>query len=124
MYADLQTDTEYSRIHNYASSLLVCKNMMMTSLMCTIILLFQCFQKSKIQDSIDVMVVIIASIAIGVMGVVCAFLFYRRYKEQQERRDTYTIIWFVKKYIKNHEIQNEEEKWDKHYVVCAHNEKK
>ena len=40
MYADIQTDDKYCRIHNYASSELVCKNMATTFLISTLILTF------------------------------------------------------------------------------------
>lgn len=138
MYADIQTDDKYCRIHNYASSELVCKNMATTFLISTLILTFNNNLNFKPE-----ILWIASSISIVTL--------LKRYRMNKERKYTYTIDWFVGKYINkvdegkdneddnnvsDHiEINNRESKvksddhienefdestWNKHYVVCLH----
>lgn len=80
MYAKIQTDEKYFRIHNYASAELLYKNMILVSLMCMISFILK-------QD--------ILGIVLGVVGVIC---FYMRWKRFYEKKLGYCLGWFLDKY--------------------------
>lgn len=93
MFADLQTDSKYSRIHNYASSELVCGNMTLTLLVAGILLYIHktCW--------IDV--------EKGVMYIAAIILLAARYELQRTRKEDYVVDWFVQKYNgKKHKREN------------------
>ena len=111
MYADIQTDDKYCRIHNYASSELVCKNMATTFLISTLILTFNNNLNFKpeilwIGSSISIVTLL------------------KRYRMNKERKYTYTIDWFVQKYINidndNEKNKLEKDVWNMNYVICKH----
>lgn len=83
MYSDIQTDKNYSRIHNYASAELTCKNMAFVVLAATIML---CVRKI-----IPLPILIIA-------GIILELLFLRRWNRQRSRKEMYTVQWFVQKH--------------------------
>lgn len=80
MYAKIQTDEKYFRIHNYASAELLYKNMIFVSLMCVISFILK-------QD--------ILGILLGVVGVIC---FCMRWKRFYEKKLGYCLGWFLDKY--------------------------
>lgn len=82
MYADIQSDSNYSRIHNYASALLLYKNMTVVALACTILGMRRCS---------------ISEIVFGIAGLVCFFIRSCRFNHKQI---TYTICWYLEKYSK------------------------
>lgn len=84
MFADLQTDSKYSRIHNYASSELVCGNLTLALFIAGILL---CIHKTSWIDLEKVVIYI---------GV--TILFATRYELQKKRKEDYMVDWFVQKY--------------------------
>ncbi len=103
MFADIQADTYYSRIHNYASSELVCKNMAVT-----------CFISTFLTYNVQT---IIREELWLLFGIISSILLLRRYMMNKDRKESYTIDWFVQKYSsKDTESYNQ---WDKHYVMCV-----
>lgn len=80
MYSEMQTDSQYSRLHNYASAELLYKNMAVTAVLA--------IGAGAVQQNM-------AEIIIGVVGAV---LFVRRRICFAERSRGYTLCWFVQKY--------------------------
>lgn len=80
MYADIQSDSNYSRIHNYASAFLLCKNMIIAALACTIYGVYNCLY---------------IEIVVGIVGLLC---FVSRSYRFNKKMITYTLCWFLEKY--------------------------
>lgn len=80
IYADIQADKNYSRIHNYASAELMYKNMAVVSLVCGIRYI------SEVQKSASLICI-----------VVC-MLFLHRWRRFYEKKISYSLSWFVQKY--------------------------
>ncbi len=100
MYGDIQSDSKYNRLHNYASAKLICKNMafvsfagMGMSLLCTFFVW---------NDSADILVNLKqAVVPAAVMMFVCfvaGSMFKSRWKKMYFKTNFYTVIWFVGKY--------------------------
>lgn len=84
MYAAVQSDPQYSRIHNYASSQLVCKNMAFVVFLSSILLR---------QFRPDIM-----GNGGVVLGIIMTLLFVKRYNKQRNKKADYAVAWFVQKY--------------------------
>lgn len=82
MYANIQSDSNYTRIHNYASALLLYKNMTIAALACTIHGVCNCLN---------------GEIVVGIVGFLC---FFSRSCRFNNKRITYTLCWFLEKYGK------------------------
>lgn len=82
IYSDIQVDKEYSRIHNYASAALLCKNMILVSTICA--------WKFGIEN-----LVVQCLISIGAI-----FIFVSRWYLLKKRELCYVINWYVLKYAK------------------------
>lgn len=80
IYANIQTDIKYSRIHNYASLALLCKNMFFVMLFCMI-------------DGI-----IKKSFGEGLFGVIGLCCFGIRWQRFSSKQIGYAICWFLEKY--------------------------
>lgn len=93
MFADLQTDSKYSRIHNYASSELVCGNLTLALLIGGILLWgYEVCGKDLVKT-----ILYFAAIA----------LLIARYELQRMRKEDYALDWFVQKYNgKKHKGEN------------------
>ena len=89
MYADIQSDSKYSRIHNYASSELVCKNSSFVFLISTLLILVSQYGNLKIAESVAILIV----------GITGAALLFRRYLKQRDQKNAYTLDWFVQKHL-------------------------
>lgn len=83
IYADIQTDTKYLRVHNYASLALLCKNMFCVSLACMVDGLLK------------------QSYGEGLFGAVGLFCFGVRWQRIGMRQTGYAICWFLEKYDGN-----------------------
>lgn len=80
IYADIQTDSKYSRIHNYASLALLCKNMFFVTTFCMI-------------DGI-----IKNLLGEGVFGAIGLCCFGIRWQRFNSKKIGYAICWFLEKY--------------------------
>lgn len=80
MYADIQCDPNYSRIHNYASAFLLYKNMFVVAVACAIL--------GACRYSIYEIVVIL-------VGALCFLLRGCRFNY---KKISYTVSWFLEKY--------------------------
>lgn len=80
IYSRVQIDPKYNRLHNYGSGELLYRNMALVSL---IAVLLGSFYRN------------IPEIVLAVLGVVCFILRYMRFSE---RKEGYTLCWFLDKY--------------------------
>lgn len=87
MYADLQTSQKYNRIHNYCSVEIMCKNVAAAFFLNSIIsLLYGLY---------------IGSYKRGILSLIlfaCGILLSIRSERFREKKEMYTIMWFVEKY--------------------------
>lgn len=82
VYADIQTDPKYSRIHNYASAALLYKNMVFVAV-------FAAWQvRGKWEPE---------GIAFLIIGSLC---FFARWMRFREKKVGYAFCWFVDKYCR------------------------
>lgn len=82
MYADIQTDSNYNRIHNYASAVPLYKNMAVVSALCAVIYAWR-----------HQWIFCAASAAAVV-------LFVHRWRRFEIKKILYTVNWYVNKYLK------------------------
>ncbi len=80
MYADIQCDPRYSRIHNYASAVHLYKNMAFVSFVCTILGIFE------------------YNVCKSVIWGVCTIGFCVRCERFSKKKHEYTVLWFLQKY--------------------------
>ncbi|MCM1088548.1 MAG: hypothetical protein NC419_10350 [Muribaculaceae bacterium] len=80
IYADIQSDDNYSRLHNYASAELLCKNMALVSFLCIFRLIDPCAPAPMI------------------LAVISALCFYARQRLFCSRKEEYCLYWFLEKY--------------------------
>lgn len=80
IYADIQTDPKYTRIHNYASLVLLCKNMVLVTLFCMI----HGMLKKSCGEAL-----------FGIAGLLC---FGVRWQRISRKKMGYAICWFLEKY--------------------------
>lgn len=86
MYADIQADSRYSRVHNYASSELVCSNLSLVVAISSVLL---SISRPELLNGIGL-----------VIGLVSSVLLYIRSIKQRNRKLDYTLDWFIQKNIK------------------------
>lgn len=103
MYGDIQSDAKYSRLHNYASSKLIYKNLAFVSF-CGSIMAFVLYLAKHSgelffpdRDMLYVTVAVAVSVAAG-----C--LFRRRWKRINLKIQFYTAVWFIEKYTSKENI--------------------
>lgn len=80
IYADIQTDSKYSRIHNYASLALLCKNMFFVTTLCMI----DGIIKNLLGEGL-----------FGAIGLCCFGIRWQRFSS---KKIGYAICWFLEKY--------------------------
>lgn len=80
IYADIQTDKNYSRLHNYASAELLYRNMAVVSMVCGI----------KYACEVE-------KFELAVCVVSCT-LFFRRWWRFYKKKNSYCLAWYVQKY--------------------------
>lgn len=88
MYSIIQSDPKYNRVHNYASLELLCKNMAFVFGVGSIAALW-CIKECCI------LIVLLA------LFLISSFMFARRWRKVYWKKRSYTISWFVDKYVKN-----------------------
>ena len=91
MYARIQADNKYYRIHNYASAELLYKNMIFVSAACIVTFML----KNNIWGAL-----------IGAAGVKC---FAMRWKRFYEKKMGYCLGWFLDKYVQPDFSQTEQD---------------
>lgn len=80
IYADIQADSKYSRIHNYASLALLCKNMFLVTVICVI----DGIIKNSFEEGL-----------FGAIGLCCFGIRWQRFSS---KKIGYAICWFLEKY--------------------------
>lgn len=81
MYGIIQVDTKYGRLHNYASSELICRNMSFAAFTC------------------GIAVFIVAREWIVILcGIILTGAYLCRWRKQYWRKKFYVVSWFVEKY--------------------------
>lgn len=90
MKADLQTESKYNRIHNYSSSVVMCKNVSVSLLLgaITVSVAADRFQNSSLYKDMIVPVLLF-----------CSFIMLVRAIEFSYKIDKYTREWFINKYL-------------------------
>lgn len=91
MFSDIQSDPNYSKIHNYASAKHMYKNLMVATI--AMVLLSGGYFIRK-QDCYSVLWIALA-------GCIITYLFWRRYQRFEEKTRDYTVHWYVEKYLGN-----------------------
>ncbi|MDE6889316.1 MAG: hypothetical protein K2P45_11870 [Eubacterium sp.] len=81
LYGQVQSDAKYSRLHNYASAELICKNMAFVFFAFTVAAVFAC------------------QFYLALAGLVCSFLFMRRWRSNYWRKNYYVVVWFIQMYL-------------------------
>lgn len=83
MYADIQADSRYSRIHNYASAALLYRNMVFAAVFCIIV---------------GRNTIIYEEIVLGIVGVLCFGIRWWRFNG---KKIGYAVSWFIEKHADN-----------------------
>lgn len=99
MYGDIQIDTCYSRIHGYSSSEVLCKNMVVSILAGGII---ESIYLVWYNHSVSCRMMYVC----GAIWVFTIYIFARRYKKFKRKKEQYTILWFVQKYLSGTKFSN------------------
>lgn len=86
IYGEIQTDSKYKRIHNYASCEILYRNMAM-ALSISIIFITYSSDLEAIQR-----------IAIFLLFIISVFLMGRRSYRFMVKKESYAVYWFVEKY--------------------------
>ncbi len=81
IYSEIQADKTYSRIHNYASAALICKNMAFVTVVSGIV----CYNKHF------------------VLWIVLAAAFLRRWRKNYWKKEEYAADWFIQKHLEPNE---------------------
>lgn len=101
MYGNIQSDAKYNRLHNYASSKLICKNMTFVSwCICATALAFTAnnyYGRIFVQDQRFCMVLILKLFGIAVL-LAAGLFFKRRWKKMYMKTYFYAVVWFIEKY--------------------------
>lgn len=87
MYSDIQSDSNYKRIHNYASAEVMCKNL-------TVAVLFSAIAASTYDG-----LLFCERGLIILFGMALAFLLWHRYRRFDQKKQNYAVSWYVEKYI-------------------------
>lgn len=88
VYADIQTDPKYSRIHNYASAALLYKNMVFVAVAAVVFFAWPAAEQMDMMEKI-------LKILFAILGGVCFFSRWMRFKK---KKVGYALCWFVDKY--------------------------
>lgn len=83
MYADISIDQTYKRIHNYASALVLYRNLFLAFLISAIMMLGLC-----VMDSVPICIFLI----------ILSIIFLKRSIRFRNKKNKYTVWWFVHKY--------------------------
>lgn len=83
MYADISIDQTYKRIHNYASALVLYRNLFLVFLISAIMMLGLC-----VMDSVPICIFLI----------ILSIIFLKRSIRFRNKKNKYTVWWFVHKY--------------------------
>lgn len=83
MHAMTQTDSRYSRLHNYASSELLCRNLAFDALGCG-----------------AAVFKVTGNVAAVLCGIFLAVVYIIRWRKQYWNKKYYVVSWFVEKYRK------------------------
>lgn len=86
IYADIQADPDYSRVHNYASAALICKNMAFVSFVTTI-------EGTLFAIGNWPLLILIVGI-----GIILIWAFMSRWRKNYWRKYQYANAWFIQKY--------------------------
>lgn len=92
MYADIQTDPAYKRIHNYASAEVMSKNMFMALLTGGCFWIFERAYDRGYQGWPPFFEVVLILVI-----VILTALFWKRWKRFCEKKLRYTFLWFEEK---------------------------
>lgn len=87
MYADIQVDPRYSRIHNYASAAFLYRNMILVAVFCIIVEA----GRGLIEEAV-----------VGAIGCICFGVRWWRFNRKEIG---YAVCWFIEKY--NEDIPSE-----------------
>lgn len=79
MYADIQSDSRYSRIHNYTSAAVMYRNMIFVSIFC--------IMTGIVAGNLE-------KIIVGLAAMIC---FGSRWKRFDIKKKGYTVCWFIEK---------------------------
>lgn len=83
MYADISIDQTYKRIHNYASALVLYRNLFLAFLISAIMMFGLC-----VMDSVPICIFLI----------ILSIIFLKRSIRFRNKKNKYTVWWFVHKY--------------------------
>lgn len=81
MYGIIQVDSKYARLHNYASSELICRNMSFVAFTCGIAIYF-----------------VVRECTVIICGIILTGAYMCRWRKQYWAKKFYTVSWFVEKY--------------------------
>lgn len=101
IYADIQADVNYKRIHNYASSETLYKNLACAFLLAAVaVFLFEHLVGWQVLENI---------VYLRGFELVISMVFVFRWKRFRKKKIGYAIQWFVGKYIKKTKDENKYE---------------
>lgn len=86
MYSDIQTDSSFNRVHNYASTALVNKNMAGVAAIGTAVF----WNYPAVTGGIQ---------GVQIIGIIFTVLFGMRWRYFNRKKDMYTIYWYIEKYV-------------------------
>lgn len=90
IYADIQADPRYKRIHNYASSEFMYKNIAVAFVLAAIVPeILHFFLKLELQENMNILIV---------FEILLAVIFFLRWKRFEEKKKKYAVNWFIEKY--------------------------
>lgn len=93
MYSDIQTDSNYKRIHNYASAEVMYKNMFMALSVGEVFWVLEGFFYTMCQGRLSFFAVVVAAAVFALIN-----LYLCRWKRFNQKKMCYTLLWFEKKY--------------------------
>lgn len=100
MYGNIQSDAKYNRLHNYASSKLIYKNMAFVSCSVSVFLSIMIVWKrcdSMLMSDLQLLLILLAIAGLMFTGG----LFIRRWKRMYLKTYFYAVVWFTEKYTQN-----------------------
>ena len=90
IYADIQADPRYKRIHNYASSEFMYKNIAVAFILAAIVPeTLHFFLKLELQENMNILIV---------FEILLAVIFFFRWKRFEGKKKRYAVNWFIEKY--------------------------
>lgn len=103
MYGNIQSDERYKRIHNYASSEVLGKNL------AAAVLTGGLTEGLWMRMSGDLVLPGSTLCMISVIWICIFLLLIRRYRKFKRKKECYAVIWFVQKYAAEPECKNKSE---------------